>query len=1118
MYGGIKYKSFNGLPTHYINKQTTNELWSYNLETNKWLLLNSFNETNLNSTNETSSNTTTSTTSNNLNNKNYALPIPVSGHSIFLHKNSLYVFFGYSEYYGSVLNLIQEYKIDQKIWKAHNISSNIKIGYSHSSVIDKEKQIVYLLGGLCIDSNINSSFEYHQFSLIDKFYFNRNNNNNKQNNKSKLSPYLYTFDLNKFEWKLISKSTFSSYMQTTLFFNDTLLVYGGISINDNNKLVPEISNELNIFDIEENEWLVRHEIILNPQDQIFKSSDRIKFSKRERYAHGSFIYDNSIYIFAGFNGFFLNDLFRFDLMNLRYFKSRDENQINKYLNTFRFKKKRKRSLFSSSYDQLNQDEEEDNFGNKIPLKSASSVSSSSLSSNNIDFINNYEPLLKNSQQINNTNLFCNRFSDCNVCHLHSECIWNSNKCEYYQPDLLASQLVYQKPTCSQMCSEYTSCYNCTYLSMIKTQGQSDCVWCSSHSKCLQRSSMTILYPFGECMSYISDKMECDQDIYRFERNHILGSSISSYCSNLYTNCSTCIQDERCGWCTKDTRFNVSTLNSLDSSTLFNHSMNTGYGICMEGGESGSSNLKCRSNWYFSSCPTCECNGHSTCSSYLNLISSPQCSNCLNNTEGEYCSQCKKGYYGNPKNNGTCQKCDCGSQADFCDTQNGRCLCHTKGVIGGRCDQCDQPRYTGRPNLPDGSCFYNLTTDYQFTFNLNKDSDRYYSRINFVNHPTRNSDDDIDFMVRCFRENAIINITYVTQYNHYDLDPQMDTIGAVPSATSFTDLEWPFNFFNNITTFFMNNENSTSSTSTSTTKSSIYSSSSSSSSAFNYNGYNYYFGPITSQVSLLTQINCTTSEFKYTFSNRDLNYADKNRNAVFIVYVYNFQSPITIQIAFSRKSRVQLLHFFITFFGCLLTLLTVAFISWKTKQRYDRYRRQRQIVTQMENMASRPFTRLLVDVTKNENTMSAINDFKETNIQLDSTKSKGFNVEFKYMKNSKKSSKKYNNNDSLNKPVVSSNLNAVNLANRQNSLRIMPVAVEPISNNKSAILTCLLKLPQGDLNYVPKGSSPFVLASAYVQLSSSSPFLNFNNNNGSNGNDSNMVDDEEAKNDKNEKQF
>ena len=60
-----------------------------------------------------------------------------------------------------------------------------------------------------------------------------------------------------------------------------------------------------------------------------------------------------------------------------------------------------------------------------------------------------------------------------------------------------------------------------------------------------------------------------------------------------------------------------------------------------------------------------------------------------------------------------------------------------------------------------------------------------------------------------------------------------------------------------------------------------------------------------------------------------------------------------------------------------------------------------------------------------------------------------------------------------------------------SFKVMPVAVEPLANNKSAILTCLLKLPQGGLNSTPKGASPFVLCSAYVQVnSSSSPVVNY----------------------------
>ena len=70
---------------------------------------------------------------------------------------------------------------------------------------------------------------------------------------------------------------------------------------------------------------------------------------------------------------------------------------------------------------------------------------------------------------------------------------------------------------------------------------------------------------------------------------------------------------------------------------------------------------------------------------------------------------------------------------------------------------------------------------------------------------------------------------------------------------------------------------------------------------------------------------------------------------------------------------------------------------------------------------------------------------------------------------------------------------------------MPVAVEPLSNNKTAILTCVLKLPQGGLSHTPKGSSPIVLASTYVQCNSST---NFSRPQHDLNNDSIMLDDDE----------
>lgn len=53
---------------------------------------------------------------------------------------------------------------------------------------------------------------------------------------------------------------------------------------------------------------------------------------------------------------------------------------------------------------------------------------------------------------------------------------------------------------------------------------------------------------------------------------------------------------------------------------------------------------------------CQCNGHSTCSgsSTTNFLRR-KCLKCSNNTRGERCDQCEVGYYGDPRNGGTCQR-------------------------------------------------------------------------------------------------------------------------------------------------------------------------------------------------------------------------------------------------------------------------------------------------------------------------------------------------------------------------------------------------------------------------------------------------------------------------------
>jgi hypothetical protein len=63
---------------------------------------------------------------------------------------------------------------------------------------------------------------------------------------------------------------------------------------------------------------------------------------------------------------------------------------------------------------------------------------------------------------------------------------------------------------------------------------------------------------------------------------------------------------------------------------------------------------------------------------------------------------------------------------------------------------------GNPEEEGGSCFYNLTMGYQYTFNMSKPDDRFYTRINFMNVPMT-PDIDVEFMIQC-QESALVNIS------------------------------------------------------------------------------------------------------------------------------------------------------------------------------------------------------------------------------------------------------------------------------------------------------------------------------------------------------------------------
>ncbi|CAB0010888.1 unnamed protein product [Nesidiocoris tenuis] len=496
---------------------------------------------------------------------------------------------------------------------------------------------------------------------------------------------------------------------------------------------------------------------------------------------------------------------------------------------------------------------------------------------------------------------CKAHHSCQTCTVHPDCHWTSLDQCTSNTTALDSPEATIVTTCGPSCSEWTSCLNCT---------QQECIWCHNEQRCVDKTAYTASFPYGQCREWSTQRQRCP-----------LTPGESACQSHKW--CSECRDAPECGWCDDGT--------------------GTGKGICLPGGNQP--NLEqCPSNlWHFTHCPSCQCNGHSTCANNSSVCIQP----CANLTQGEHCDTCMPGFYGSPVNGGNCTPCECNNHGTQCQPDTGKCYCTTKGIIGEHCEKCDTANhYQGDPTN-NGSCFYDLTIDYQFTFNLSKKDDRHYTQINFKNSPPK-PDIDADFSITC-SVMAKMNIT----------------------MKSVNQPEKPL---------FMNH-------------------------------------------------NC--SNFKARFYKNEYNFGamDNVSLTTFYVYVYDFQPPLWIQISFSQYPKLNLQQFFITFSSCFLLLLLVAAVLWKIKQKYDLYRRRQRLFVEMEQMASRPFSQVLVEIEKRASAMNTPTS------------------------------------PTLKKKECPS-----------------PIALEPCDGNRAAVLSLLVRMPTGGGQYTPQGQSAgLAIASALVTL-------------------------------------
>ncbi|XP_067858251.1 attractin-like protein 1 isoform X2 [Heptranchias perlo] len=167
-----------------------------------------------------------------------------------------------------------------------------------------------------------------------------------------------------------------------------------------------------------------------------------------------------------------------------------------------------------------------------------------------------------------------------------------------------------------------------------------------------------------------------------------------------------------------------------------------------------------------------------------------------------------------------------------------------------------------------------------------------------------------------------------------------------------------------------------------------------------------------EVPIISKMNI--KEYRDGFSYEKFNFRN-NPNITFYVYVSNFSWPIKIQISFSQHSSfMDLVQFFVTFFSCFLSLLLVAAVVWKIKQTCWASRRREQLMRERQQMASRPFAS--VDVA----------------LEVRSEQP-----------------------DIIRGPLEGAP---------------KPIAVEPCSGNKAAVLTVFICLPRGSTGTPPPGQT------------------------------------------------
>ncbi|XP_039262630.2 attractin-like protein 1 [Styela clava] len=636
-------------------------------------------------------------------------PLTLWGHSGNLVQldnglNLMIVIFGFHplfEYSG----FVYEYNIDTQTWsRANTTGADVSASYGHSSAWDPVNKVIYIHGGISHLRALTSTYG--------------------------ISDAAHSYDPENRIFKVLRSSGVPRYLHSGVLISGVMFAYGGCTHNDSDKSTGALcfSPSFMAYHISCDTW--EH---VSPSDIT---------NQPNRYGHIAVSailsqdQSESMIIQGGYDSTMINNILIYQTASCAAYSTNETNCTGTHHNGIS-------CVWNSTISKCTPAAYFFNSSNTVNSSCESVLNSSPSYCDKLispeSCINAAEKCMwcNNKCRTNCENpgkiesyvpSYCKRFRTCSQCQINPECQW-------VPKDGCVKRRNNETLNCGATCGSYTSCYDCTV-------GKS-CMWCANRGLCVSTTSYVVQFPYGECMKWENKHDQCEK--------------IES-CNNLRT-CDTCQENPFCGWCDDGSETGLGTCQSGSAigSKTNNVSLNVVSGAVAA--QYNSSLPVCPAkSWFFTDCPLCQCNGHSTC-----VNETSECEFCQDNTDGKECEQCIDGYYGEATNGGTCKECECFDRATLCNNTTGDCFCSTKGMTGPNCEKCENSaKYYGDP-VNNGTCFYRLLINYSFTFTLTPSNDKYITSINFENTPPTDGSTELSFESR---EKCNIRLTV---YSYKPLD-------------------------------------------------------------------------------------------------------------------------------------------------------------------------------------------------------------------------------------------------------------------------------------------------------------------------------------------------------------